>query len=212
MGSIIRRSPVVFDRPVKHRQLRDHWDVVLEYEEEGPGPYLVDLSHRRRWDLQDRELDRHRPWQIDIPPEPGRCAFSGGLLVNRMNRRQAAIWHLAGGVLEAPVEPAYTETTDATVFLALFGPGIFDITARLSALDFMQPSQNPPFLLQGPFARVPCQIVVMERSAAGGGLVLTCARGWARDMAAAILAAGQPRGLEPAGEAVFSRWVESLHF
>ena len=210
MEPITRRSPVVFDRPVKNKQIRDHWEIVLEYDNEGPGPHLVDLSHRSRWDIQDSQLDGYRPFQISIPQAPGQCMFKDGLLINRMNRTQASIWHLAGDTPDAPDDPAYTETTDGTVFLALFGKNGFAIAEKLSALDFLEPSSRAPFLLQGPFAHVPCQIVVMEKTAESAGILLTCSRGYARDMVHAILDAGRQFGLLPAGEAAFSNWIENL--
>ncbi len=210
MEPIIRRSPVVFDRPVKTKQIYDHWEIVLEYDNEGPGPHLVDLSHRCRWDIQDGELDGHRPWQVSIPQTPGRCMLENGLLINRMNRTQASIWHLAGDKPDAPADPAYTETTDGTVFLALFGKNVFGIAEKLSALDFLEPSRPAPFLLQGPWAHVPCQIVVMEKTAERSGILLTCSRGYARDMVHVILDAGRAFGLFPAGEAAFSQWLDDL--
>jgi hypothetical protein len=33
--------------------VRDNWTVALEYDDEGQGPWLVDLAHKTRWDLQD---------------------------------------------------------------------------------------------------------------------------------------------------------------
>jgi hypothetical protein len=39
-------------RPTKS-EVRDNWTVALEYDEEGQGPWLVDLAHKTRWDLQD---------------------------------------------------------------------------------------------------------------------------------------------------------------
>jgi len=210
MQSIVRRSPVVFDRTAAKKVLRDHWEIVLVYKDEGAGPQLVDLSHRPRWDIQDGKLDRCRPWQASVPRAAGRCTFENGLLISRMNRTQACIWHLAGGRPDVPDDPAYTETTDAGVFLALLGEDIFAVAEKLSALDFRDPSRRPPFLLQGPFCHVPCQIVVMERSAERAGLLLTCSRGYARDMVNAVLDAGQPFGLQPAGEASFSNWIDNL--
>ena len=211
MESIARRSPVVFDRPVKKRELHDHWGIVLEYDDEGPGPHLVDLSHQCRWDIQDRQLDRHQPWQSRIPQVPGRCRFENGLLITRLNRTQASVWHLAGDQPDVPADPAYTQTTDGTVFLSLFGRNVFAIAEKLSALDFLEPSRKAPFLLQGPFVHVPCQIVVMKKTTQRAGMLLTCSRGYARDMVHAILAAGHSFGLHPAGVAAFSHWIETFN-
>ena len=211
METIARRSPVVFDRPVKKSEIRGNWDIVLEYEDEGPGPYLIDLSHRSRWDIQDKELDRFKPWELKIPETPCHCLFQNGILINRMNRTQAAIWHLADENVEEPKESAYTETTDSTVFLGLYGGKIvFSIVEKLTSLDFLDPGQVTPFLLQGPFAHVPCQIVAMEKNDERSGILLTCSRGYAMDMVDAILDAGAEFGLQPTGEKAFHSWIGNL--
>ena len=207
METILRRSPVVFDKPIKKKAIRDNWDVILEYENEGPGPYLIDLSHRARWDIQNKDLDRFKLWEISIPEIPGQCVFKTGLLINRMNRTQASIWHLAGEKFDEPDDPAYTETTDVTVFLAIYGGDVFAIAEKLTSLDFQQPSKKEPFLLQGPFAHVACQIVTLEKTAQRSGILLTCSRGYAQDMVHAILSAGDQYHLRPAGESVFHSWL-----
>jgi hypothetical protein len=129
-----------------------------------------------------------------------------------MNRTQAAVWHLkhedAPGL---PAEPGYTEVSEATVFLGLLGPKIFTIAEKLSALDFMDPKRTPPFLLQGPFSHVPCQLVTLTRNADGtGALLFACSRGYAQDMVAAVSAAGSEFGLRPAGETAFQRCLDAL--
>ena len=124
-----------------------------------------------------------------------------------MNQTQASIWHLSGESRSDFDDPAFTDVTDATVFLALLGKGIFAITEKLTALDFVDPVQQTPFLLQGPFAHVPCQIVALENTADRAAVLLTCSRGYTRDMVAAILAAGKEFGLKPGGEIAFSDWV-----
>jgi hypothetical protein len=191
--------------------MRDHWTVVMEYEAEGEGPYVFDLSHRTRWDLQDKDLSGFQPLGIRVPDTPGQCIFENGVLVNRMNRTQAAIWHLGAENPVAPDGPAYTETTDVSVFLGLAGQNIFAIAEKLSALDFADRSKSAPFLLQGPFSHVPCQVVVLERTTERSGILLTCSRGYARDMTHAILAAGEEFGLQPAGETAFMRWIETVN-
>ena len=211
MASEIKRlSPVSFPGKPLKTKMRDHWTVVLEYEAEGEGPYLFDLSHRARWDLQDADLSSFQPYDIGVPDTPGQCIFENGVLINRMNRTQASIWHLDGENPAGPDGPAYTETTDVTVFLGLVGQNIFAIAEKLSALDFADPSKSAPFLLQGPFSHVPCQVVTLERTTERSGILLTCSRGYARDMTHAILAAGEEFGLQPAGETAYKRWIETL--
>jgi hypothetical protein len=209
-AEIKRQSPVSFTGKPLKTEMRDHWSVVLEYEAEGAGPYLFDLSHRARWDLQDADLQSFQPLGMHVPDTPGQCIFENGVLVNRMNRTQASIWHLDGENTAAPDGLAYTETTDVTVFLGLVGQNIFAIAEKLSALDFADPSKSAPFLLQGPFSHVPCQVVTLERTAERSGILLTCSRGYARDMIHAILAAGEEYGLQPAGETAFKRWIETV--
>jgi hypothetical protein len=184
MESIKRCSPARFEsRPLKTKE-QGNWTVVLEYEAEGDGPWVIDLSHRARWDLQDGDISKHQPWGMIIPDTPGRCVFESGVLINRMNRTQVTIWHLA-----------VTDVSDATLFLALFGKEIFAITEKLSSLDFLDPLKQTPFLLQGPFSHVPCQIVTLEKTPERSGILFTCSRGYAQDMIAAILEAGAEFGL-----------------
>ena len=210
METIIRRSPVSFDAGPAKTEMRDNWNVVLEYDAEGTGPYASDLSHRTRWDLQKVDIVSVQPWGIPIPDTPGQCGLDRGILINRMNRTQASIWHLAGEKREVPADPGFTETTDTTMFLALIGKEIFSITEKLTALDFLDPLKEAPFLLQGPFSHVPCQIVTLEKTPERCGILLTCSRGYAGSMTAAILAAGEEFGLRPAGENAFTRWLGEL--
>jgi len=198
-----RLSPVSFPaNPVKTEN-RDNWTVVLEYEGEGDGPWLIDLSHKAKWDLQDGKIAQIRPWGIAVPEKPGQCILENGVLINRMNRTQASIWHLTGDDFAAPDSSAYTDTTDTTLFLALTGKQVFSITEKLTSLDLLDPEKKAPFLLQGPLSHVPCQVVMLYKNEVRGTVLLTCSRGYAHAMANAILEAGEEFGLRPAGENAF---------
>ncbi|MEW5724741.1 MAG: sarcosine oxidase subunit gamma SoxG [Thermodesulfobacteriota bacterium] len=211
MTAIPRQAPVKFAAVAAETENRDGWPVVLKYQEEGPGPWLVDLSHKTRWDLQDGHITRFRPRDIDIPPNPGGCAFKNGVLVNRLNRTQAAVWHLGPETPASPQDPAFTDVTEATAFLALFGPRVFYLTEKLTSLDFLAPDKRPPFLYQGPFSHVPGQVVTLEKDGgAGGGLLWTCSRGYGQAMVRAVLDAGKEFGLRPAGEKTFWEWLARL--
>ncbi|AGL03307.1 hypothetical protein Desgi_4031 [Desulfoscipio gibsoniae DSM 7213] len=87
--------------------------MVLKYSNEGRGPYLVDLTHKAKWDLQDKNLAARKPLGLDIPALPGACAFQKGVLINRMNPTQSAIWHLLADAPALPGEPGYTDVTSA---------------------------------------------------------------------------------------------------
>jgi hypothetical protein len=205
--NIIRRSPVTFDSTPAQTELRDNWTVVLEYENQGDGPWLVDLSHRARWDLQDREIDAIQPWELSIPAAPGRCSYGNGILINRMNRTQSSLWHLSGDKPDSPEDTAYTDVTDATVLLALIGKNLAPLIEKLTSLDFFSPLNGPPFLLQGPLAHVPCQCVMLERSQNRCGVLFTCSRGYAQSMVHALVDAGAEFGIRPAGENLFQDWL-----
>jgi hypothetical protein len=208
--NIIRRSPVTFDSTPAQTEVRDNWKVVLEYEGQGDGPWVIDLSHRVRWDLQDREIDAIQPWALKIPDAPGRCIYENGILINRMNRTQSSIWHLSGEKPDSPDGTAFTDVTDATVFLALIGKNLASITEKLTSLDFFNPLNDPPFLLQGPLSHVPCQCVMLERSPERSAILFTCSRGYARDMVHAVLDVGAEFGLKPAGANSFHQWLKEL--
>ena len=210
MENIIRRSPVTFDAKSAKVETRENWRVVLEYEAEETGPLLIDLSHRTRWDLQDADIANLKPWGISIPEVPGQCHFEKGILINRMNRTQASIWHLAGDKPADPEASTFTEVTDVSVFLALCGKEVFAITEKLTSLDFLDPAKQAPFLLQGPFSHVPCQIVTLDKRPETCGIVMTCSRGYAHSMIASILEAGEEFGLRPAGENAFTGWLDGL--
>ena len=210
MENIIRRSAVSFDATPAKTETRDNWSVVLEYEAQGAGPYVVDLSHKARWDLQDAEIGGVRSLGIQVPGIAGQCAFENGILINRQNRTQASVWHLSGETPALPEDPAFTDVTDSTVFLAVFGQDLFAILEKLTALDFLDPALKTPFLLQGPFSHVPCQIVTLEQTPQRSGMLMTCSRGYARAMVGALLEAGAEFNLCPAGEQAFSDWLEAI--
>ncbi len=132
------------------------------------------------------------------------------MLINRMNRTQASIWHLSGDRLQPPDGSAYTDTTDTTLFLTFAGHQVFSITEKLTSLDLIDPEKKAPFLLQGPLSHVPCQVVVLEKNKDSGTVLLTCSRGYAHDMVNAILEAGEEFGLRPAGENSFQSRLKEL--
>jgi hypothetical protein len=211
MAEIKRESPVRFKVSPKTTEVRDNWTVALEYDDEGAGPWLVDLAHKVRWDLQDSGIGDLSVGDLAVPGDPGACTFAGDTLVNRMNRTQASVYHLGAAAPELPDAAGYTDVSESTVFVALFGPKAFRVAEKLSNLDFMDPAGQVPFLLQGPFCHVPCQIVTLEKSAdAGGGILLTCSRGYGDSMIHAIVEAGGEFGLRPAGENRFNSWIQGL--
>lgn len=200
----MRRSPASFAATPVKTETRDGWTVVLAYEgEDGcEGPWLVDLSHRRRWDFQDGRLEDMRPMGLPVPKRFGEVGVNGALAINRMNRTQVAIWHLgADEPPAAPDEIGFTETTDGHCMLAFVGGGVPEVLEHLTSLDLFEPERPRPFLTQGPVLHVPCQIVTF----ADDLVVMTLARGYGETFAEAALGAGGLAGLVPGGENAFTR-------
>ena len=201
-----RRSPVDFDGTPAETELRDGWTVVLRYhdEDDHPGPWLVDLSHRRRWDFQDRHLAAPISMDLPVPREYGQVGIHGPLVINRMNRTQVAIWHLGTGPSPpTPQATSFTETTDGHCMLAFVGPGVPQMLEHLTPLDLFDPARPTPFLTQGPVLHIPCQLVTF----AADLVVMTFARGYGWTFADAALRSGGPVGLAPGGE---RRFVEAM--
>ncbi|MCD4721673.1 MAG: sarcosine oxidase subunit gamma SoxG [Desulfobacula sp.] len=211
MKEIQRVSPVGFKSTPLKTENRDNWEVVMEYSGEGDGPYLVDVSHRPRFDLQDSNLAAITPFGMTLPEVPGKSLLENGILASRMNGIQVSLFNLAGqDDVSMPGESGYTDVTESTLCVALIGKDVFSICEKLTALDFMDPQRMAPFLFQGPFSHVPCQIVTLSKAGDDSGLVLTCSRGYGRDMIHSILHAGEEFGLTPAGESRFTSWIKSL--
>jgi len=209
MDMMERRGPVSFDAKVKRKETRDRWPVILEYEQEGSGPYVVDLSHRLKLDVQARDLAAAMPLGLGVPEELNGCRLEQGLLVCRQGGRQAAVWDLSHGLEAVPGDPAVTELTEGLVLLALLGREALPILEKLSGLDLDAAARQAPQLVQGPVAHVPSQVVVLgdqERRM----VLFTFSRGYGRDMAQVVLEAGAELGLRPAGEKRFQGWLDSL--
>ena len=210
MKEIKRVSPVVLKgTPVKTAN-RDNWEIVMEYKGEGDGPFLIDLTHKQRFDYQDSNLGEKKPFNINIPETPGNSVFDKGILINRMNNTQISIYNFGEENIVMPEDSGFTDVSEATLFVALVGKNIFSICEKLTSLDFRDPEKNAPFLFQGPFSHIPCQIVTLSKDMENSGLVLTCSRGYGRDLIHAILDAGKEFGLKPTGEEKFNTFVNEL--
>ena len=199
---LFRRSPVSFGATPAATESRDGWTVVLSYEDERghPGPFLVDLSHRPRWDYQDSQVATHRPMELPVPERFGGVGVHGPLVINRMNRTQVAIWHLGEGPPPpTPPDSGFTDTGDGHCMLAFVGTGVPEVLEHVTPLDLFDPARRAPFLTQGPVLHVPCQIVTLAPDL----VVMACARGYGETFAEAALASGAIAGLRPGGEGVF---------
>ncbi|UCB50489.1 MAG: sarcosine oxidase subunit gamma SoxG [Deltaproteobacteria bacterium] len=203
-----RRTPVAFQTPPSKKEIRDGWEVVLEYEDQGNGPFLIDLSHIPKWDVQDADLAHIRPMDVTIPDRPGDCILERGLLISRMNATQAIIWHLSETHPAFPQEPAYTDVSDANALVAILAKDLFHIMEKVTPLDLSTPSKAPPFLLQGPVLHVRCQVVLLGEKGGYTAVLIALPRGYAQSVCEALLDAGMEWGLSPAGETAFRDWLK----
>lgn len=203
---IERQSPMHLPGKPEKTKMRDHWPVILEYADEGPGPWIVDLSHCHRWDVQGRELGDALPPGVSLPDSPGSVVLHAKGLIGRTGKRQAFLW-LFGDKAAAPAGTDCTDVTEGTLCLALLGKDVFQITEKLTHLDLGDPKRNAPFLLLGPFSHVTGQLVVLNNDPVDAVVLVAGARGFAHDMVHAVLAAGEEFGLRPAGE---NRFLEKL--
>jgi hypothetical protein len=200
---IKRYSPVSFESNPAQTVMRDGWEVVLAYEDEGAGPFVIDLSHISKWDIQAADLSQIQPQGVNIPEVSGACVLGKGILINRMNQTQALVWHLSDKNPQIPDESAYTDITDGFSLLGFLGQEIFSIMEKITALDLQSPPKQRPFLLQGPVLHIPCQVAVLEKNA----LVIGFSRGYAQSMVEAILEAGLQWGIQSAGELAFYNYL-----
>ena len=208
-----RRAPLRFDAAPAGAERRNGWNVVLDYDSDsagGAGPpraRLVDLSHRARWDCQGRDIQAVRPFGMGVPPNPGEVAVDAGIMVNRMNRTQAALWHVGpGGPPTPPVGPHYTDTTDSHCWLAIVGAAAPAVLECVTALDLFDPARARPFLTQGPILHVPCQVVTWREDL----VLIAFSRGYGQTFVDALLASARHEGLRPGGEHAFTDRVRAL--
>ena len=199
MQPIRRYSPVVFHQKPVEAEMRAGWKVVLEYEDEGQGPHLIDLSHVPKFDIQNDDLSHFRPGGQSIPQLPGACTIQDGWAISRLNRTQATIWFLSAGQPPILPEDEYTDITDAYTLLAIAGDDALAVMEKITSLDLAPRDRQPPFILQGPVLQIACQILVLAPDI----VLIAFSRGYAQSMAEAILQAASPLQLQPAGDRIF---------
>ena len=211
MDNIKRYSPVTFPQTQALTQLRNGWVVVLEYEDEGLGPFLIDLSHIGKWDVQGENLSYLRPAGIFIPEESELCSFTESFFVNRVKWNWATIWHFSQEMPDFADHFAFTNVTEAYALFALMGKDVFSIMEKVSALDLFSPEKKPPFLIMGPVHHIRSQVVVLSREGDSSVVLVACARGYGQSMAEVLLDAGKEWGLRPAGENIFTSIVAQMN-
>ena len=211
MESIKRYSPITFPSTPVRTGIRNGWEIVLEYKDQGTGPFLVDLSHIGKWDVQGEDLPSLRPAGLAIPADSKQCLLTGDFLLNLIKWNWATIWHFSVDMPDFADEYAFTNVTEAYALLMITGRNTFSIMEKISSLDLLSPERNPPFLTMGPVCRIRSQIVVLSREKEMSNVLVACPRGYGQSMADVILDAGKEYGLKPGGEDIFSG-LRNTHF
>ena len=204
--SLHRQSPVVFDSTPTKRESRVGWNVARSYPQDSTldSPRIIDLSHRPRWDYQDRCLDEKSPFGLHVPPRPGEVAITSGLIISRMNRTQVSIGSIGcGAPTDTPPDVGYTDTTDSHCWLAILGKNTPTVMECVSSLDLFLPERITPFLTQGPVLHVPCQVVTMETDC----ILISFSRGYGQTFVDALLHSASDTEVQVGGEQVFTDWV-----
>ena len=192
MESVLRCSPVTLPKIPARTELRNGWEVVLEYEDEGTtGPFLIDLSHIGKWDVQGEDLPSLRPVGLAIPKDSEQCLLTGDFLLNLIKRNWATIWHFSADMPEFADEFAFTNVTEAYALLALKGREAFSIMEKLTSLDLLSPQRKPPFLIIGPVAHIRSQVVVLSRDEEKSAILIACPRGYGQSIAGIMINAGR---------------------
>ena len=208
MSTVFRQSPIIFDCKAAGKTDSLGWEVVLEFEDEGNGPWLVDLSHLQRWDCQDKELDSMTPFGLSMPAEPGQVNLQNDKFVVRMNRTQAMIVCLGtGDSLGTRPAVGYTDITDAHCMLAVVGSEAPCVMEHVSNMDLFKPGRKMPFLTQGPIMHIPAQVVTLDIDC----VLMSFSRGYGQSFADAILHAASGCNLKPAGAGVFNKQFLQRH-
>lgn len=207
-----RRSPIQLERPVLRKELRHGWEIVTQYEDEGDPPWLIDLSHAQKFDYPHPPLSDGPLPDISMPEKTGAINIRGGFLSLRLNQQQSLVLNLTQSPVTLIERRWTTDLTDAFALLAMIGHSVFEILEVVTSLDLFPPGKNPPFALQGPVLRTRSLLFLLRSDQETPAILLAVPRGFGQSFSTALLQAGEPWNLSPAGEAAFSRFFERLAF
>jgi hypothetical protein len=209
MTELKRFSPVQFTAVPVSKRRHQGWELVDEYQNEGSGPALIDLSHVAKWDVQSEDLGgMEKEAGLSLPDQPGQVLIASGLLTGRLTSTRALVWFLNEHKVFHSSHPSFTEITDAYVLLALLGREARLIMEKVSDLDLRPQNKKPPLLLQGPVLHIPMTVLVISGQADQDIILLSFYRGYGQGVAEAILDAGTEYDLRVSGLHKFQKWTQ----
>src|ERR1700749_591498 len=126
-------------------EIRDGWNVAVDYAEPPRATGWADVSHVRKLELQGE----------DVPGELGEAKREGDAWICQLTPTRAL---LLGGGHAAP--PEAVDVTTCFAALTIFGPQAREVIARFCALD-LRPQVAPPGSFRpGSIARQPGMLLV----------------------------------------------------
>lgn len=207
-----RISPIRAERPVSRKEYRNGWEIVTQYEDEGDTPWFIDLSHAQKFDYRNTPFSHGRYLDLSLPEKPGECRVRGGYISTRLNQQRSLVLNLSQSLITVIDERLITDVTDAFALLAIIGHSVFDILENVTSLDLFPPGKDPPFVLQGSVLGLRSLLFLLSAKRDNPAILLAVPRGYGLAFSMALLQAGKPWNLSPAGEAAFLDFYMHLPF
>lgn len=200
------------EQSVFQGELRNGWEIVTRFENEGNAPWVIDLSHAQKFDIPNPPLFQGRFQDISLPEKPGGIHIQRGLISSRLNGQQSFVLNLTKLPITVIDDIRITDVTDAFALLALIGHSVFEILETVTSLDLFAPGKKPPFVLQGPVLGLRSILFLLQGEKKTPVILVAVPRGYGQSFTEALLRAGEPWDLSPAGENVFFDFFEHADF
>ena len=205
-----RQSPIRFADPPVKTELRQGWEVALTYAGDDASLVVIDLSHITKWELYARGLEGQPVGPAAIPRIAGQVGLSAGVAVCLCRPSVALIWQLADEFSwTLPPGAELTDVTDSYALVALVGEKGPQVMEKITDLDLVLSAGQTARLVQGPILDAASRVMILSASDFPPALLLSVCRGAGQSVVDAIMDAGAEFGLQPAGEAVFRKWLRN---
>ena len=205
-----RISPVHMPLGAEKTEIRNHFEVVLSYGKKTSNASVVDLSHVSKWEIETGNLDDAMDGTgLTLPSQSNKAALFPDRTLCRMTPSRALIWNFDGGEESLWLqESAFNDVTDGSALLFMTGQGLLSIMEQLTDVKLDLVNGDSLRFAQCPLVGVPAKIVVGINKIHQMGMFVSVARGFGQSVIDTLLLAGKEIGLAPAGEEVFSQWLE----
>jgi hypothetical protein len=205
-----KQSPIHFPKhPIKTED-RNGFEVACSYGNDDFPLVVIDLSHIPKWEIYDRQLAGKSLGSIAFPQTPGQVTCAAGSAVSLIRPSVAHLWKLDGCADDKLGDITSIEITDGYALIALIGKLGPRVMEKITDLDLKLSPDPDVHLVQGPILGVLSKVMVFSSSGGGTGIFIAIPRGSGQSVAEALLDAGSSLGMQPAGQAVFDRWLQQM--